>query len=67
MGGDDDEGRVVTSWSAEDGLDRAAEHEGVENYITEKVRAEKVVPGKYYPPTDEMVREWRQVKGERGQ
>ena len=52
---------------AEDVLEWAVEHEGIENYIKEKVRAEKVAPGKYYPPTDEMVQEWRQVKGERGQ
>ena len=67
MVGDNDGVLVVPSWMAEDVLEWAVEHEGVENYIKEKVRAEKVVPGKYYPPTDEMIQEWRRVKGERGQ
>ena len=31
------------------------EHEAAENYVKEKVRAEGVIPGKYYPPTAELI------------
>ena len=67
MVGDGDGVLVVPSWMAEAVLEWADEHEGTENYIKEKIRAEKVVPGRYYPPTQEMVDEWRRVKKERGQ
>jgi hypothetical protein len=51
---------------AEAVLDWAEMHEGTENYIKEKIREEKVAPGKYYPPTEEMHQEWMRVKKERG-
>jgi 5-oxopent-3-ene-1,2,5-tricarboxylate decarboxylase / 2-hydroxyhepta-2,4-diene-1,7-dioate isomerase len=66
MVGDGDGVLVVPSWMAQDVLEWAIEHEEVENYIKEKIRAEGVAPGKYYPPTEETRREWQQVKKERG-
>ena len=66
MVGDDDGVIVVPSWMANDVLEHATEHEEVENYIKEKIRDEKVAPGKYYPPRPESFEEWRQVKKDRG-
>ena len=66
MVGDDDGVIVVPSWMAKDVLEHATEHEEVENYIKEKIRDEKVAPGKYYPPRPESFEEWRQVKKDRG-
>ncbi|MDA1280111.1 MAG: hypothetical protein O3B95_08750 [Chloroflexi bacterium] len=66
MVGDDDGVIVVPSWMARQVLDHATEHEEVENYIKEKIRAENVAPGKYYPPRPESFEEWRRVKKERG-
>lgn len=66
MVGDNDGVLVVPSWMAETVLEWALEHEETENYIKEKIRAEKAIPGKYYPPTTEMKAEWRRVKKERG-
>ena len=67
MVGDGDGVLVVPSWMAEAVLEWADVHEGAENYIKEKIRAEKVTPGRYYPLTEEMVDEWLRVKKERGQ
>ena len=64
--GDGDGVLVVPSWMAQAVLDWAIEHEGVENYIKEKIRAEGVRPGKYYPRTEEMKAEWQRVQAERG-
>jgi regulator of RNase E activity RraA len=64
--GDNDGVLVVPSWMAEAVLQWADEHEGTENYVKEKVRAEKVAPGKYYPPTEAMKDEWLRVKKQRG-
>jgi regulator of RNase E activity RraA len=66
MVGDDDGVLVVPSWMAAAVLQWAEEHEGTENYIKEKIRAEKVAPGKYYPPTEAMKDEWLAVKAKRG-
>lgn len=57
---------VVPSWMAAAALEWVVEHEGVENYIKEKIRAEKVAPGRYYPPTAAMRDEWLRVAKERG-
>ena len=65
MVGDNDGVLVVPSWMAEAVLEWAITHEGVENYIKEKIRSEKVVPGKYYPPSPEMKAEWERVKRQR--
>ncbi len=61
--GDNDGVLVVPSWMAEAALEWAVEHEDAENYIKEKVRAERVVPGRYYPPTQELIDEMHRVKG----
>lgn len=61
MVGDNDGVLVVPSWMAEAALAWAIEHEGVENYIKEKIRGEKVAPGRYYPPTPELKAEWQQL------
>ena len=66
MVGDDDGVIVVPSWMAAEVLEHATEHEEVENYIKEKIKAEGVAPGKYYPPQPESFEEWRRVKKERG-
>lgn len=60
--GDDDGVVVVPSWMAEEVLERATEHEEVENYIKEKIKKEKVRPGKYYPPGPETFEEYRRLK-----
>ena len=67
MVGDGDGVLVVASWMAAAVLQWAVEHEGVENYIKEKILEQQVTPGKYYPPTEEMKDEWLQVKAERGE
>ena len=66
MVGDDDGVIVVPSWMAKAVLEHATEHEEVENFIKEKIRAEGVVPGKYYPPQPESFEEWRRVKKRTG-
>ena len=63
MVGDNDGVLVVPSWMAEAALEWAVEHENAENYIKDKVRAEGVPPGKYYPPTDELIAEMHRVRG----
>ena len=63
--GDNDGVLVVPSWMAEAVLEWAVEHEDAENYVKEKVRAEGVRPGKYYPPTAETIEEMYRVKGRR--
>ena len=65
--GDNDGVLVVPSWMAEAALEWAIDHEGAENYIKEKVRAEGVAPGKYYPPNDDLMAEWSRVRQERGE
>ena len=66
MVGDDDGVICVPSWMAEKVLEWATLHEEAENYVKEKIEAENVHPGKYYPPTPETVQEWIKVKKERG-
>ena len=63
MVGDNDGVLVVPSWMAEAALEWALEHENAENYVKEKIRAERVIPGKYYPPTPELIAEMHRVKG----
>ncbi len=61
--GDDDGVVVVPSWFAAECVEIVEEHEGVEAYIKEKIVAERVRPGKYYPPTPEMWAEYRANRG----
>ncbi len=56
--GDDDGCVVVPSWFAEEAVVWVEEHEGVEGYVKEKIQAENVRPGKYYPPTDATMQEY---------
>ena len=56
--GDDDGCVVVPSWFAEEAVVWVEEHEGVEGYVKEKILAENVRPGKYYPPTDATMQEY---------
>ena len=61
MAGDNDGVLVIPSWMAEAVLDWAIEHEGAENLLKDKIKAECVTPGKYYPPTQETIEEWRRL------
>lgn len=60
--GDDDGVVVVPSWFAADCVQIVEDHEGVEAYIKQKIEADGVAPGTYYPPTPEMWDEWRKQK-----
>ena len=60
--GDGDGVVVVPSWFAAECVEIVEEHEGVEAYIKQKIMAEKVAPGKYYPPTPAMWEEYRKQK-----
>ena len=62
MVGDGDGVVVVPSWFATECVGVVEEHEGVEAYIKEKIQAEGVAPGKYYPPTPEIWKEYRAQK-----
>ena len=64
MVGDNDGVLVVPSWLAEKVLEWAVEHEGAENLVKEKIKEEKAIPGKYYPPTQETIEEWRRKNSE---
>ena len=66
MVGDNDGVLVVPSWMAEAALEWAIEHEDAENYVKEKIRAEGVPPGKYYPPTAETIAEMHRVRRDSG-
>ena len=61
MVGDNDGVLVVPSWMAQAVLEWAVEHEGAENLVKDKIKAEGVAPGKYYPPTEETIKEWRKL------
>ena len=60
--GDGDGVVVVPSWFAEECVSIVEEHEGVEAYVKQKIEAEGVRPGRYYPPTPEMWEEYRAQK-----
>lgn len=61
--GDNDGVVVVPSWFAAECVEIVESHEEVEAFIKEKILAEQVVPGKYYPPTPERYAEMRAQKG----
>ena len=63
MVGDNDGVLVVPSWMAEAVMEWAVEHEEAENYVKQKIRAEGVSPGRYYPVTEETIAEMHRVKG----
>lgn len=57
--GDGDGVVVIPSWFAAECADRVEIYEEAETRIKEKILAENVVPGRYYPPTDELKEEIR--------
>ena len=63
--GDDDGVVVVPSWYAGECIEWVEETEAVEAYIKEKIRKEKVRPGKYYPPSQATREEYRRLKAAR--
>jgi regulator of RNase E activity RraA len=64
--GDNDGVVVVPSWFAAECVTICEEHESVEAYIKQKILAEGVAPGKYYPPTPTMWEEYRAWKAAGG-
>jgi 5-oxopent-3-ene-1,2,5-tricarboxylate decarboxylase / 2-hydroxyhepta-2,4-diene-1,7-dioate isomerase len=60
--GDGDGVVVVPSWFAEECVTMVEDHEGVEAYIKQKIEAEGVAPGTYYPPTPAMYEEYQRSK-----
>lgn len=52
--GDGDGVVVVPSWFAQECVDLVEEHEAAESLVKERILAEGVVPGKYYPPGPEI-------------
>ena len=61
--GDNDGVVVVPSWFAEECIEWVEDHEGAEAYIKEKILKEKVLPGKYYPPSIDTINEYRKSIG----
>ncbi len=53
--GDDDGVVVVPSWFAEECVELTEAHEAAEALVKERILAEGVVPGKYYPPGPEIL------------
>ncbi len=62
--GDADGVVVVPSWFAEECVELTEVHEEAENMIKDRILAEGVVPGKYYPPKEET---YEQVRAARKQ
>ncbi|HMN31321.1 MAG TPA: hypothetical protein PKE45_24430 [Caldilineaceae bacterium] len=60
--GDGDGVVVVPSWFAAECVAVVEEHEAIEGYVKQKILAEGVAPGKYYPPTPAMWEEYRAQK-----
>jgi regulator of RNase E activity RraA len=60
--GDDDGVVVVPSWFAAECVAAVEEHEAIEAYIKQKIQAEGVRPGKYYPPSPGIYEEYRRLK-----
>ncbi|MBI4312780.1 MAG: hypothetical protein HY681_13515 [Chloroflexi bacterium] len=66
LAGDDDGIVVVPAAWAEEVIAWAEEHEEAEEYVKGKILAEKVSPGRYYPPTEATIKEMRAQKGRGG-
>ena len=60
--GDDDGIVVVPSWFAEECVSLVEEQEEIESFIKEKILAEGCVPGKYYPATPQIRKEFQDYK-----
>ena len=54
---------VVPRPVATEVLEWAEEHEGLEEYVKGLIEDEDVAPGKYYPPSDETLRRYRESRG----
>lgn len=63
--GDGDGVVVVPSWFAAECVAICEEHEGVEAYVKQKILAEGVPPGTYYPPSPAMWDEYRATRQNR--
>ena len=63
VAGDDDGVVVVPRVVAAEVLEWAEEHERLEEFVKGLVEAEGVAPGKYYPPTEETLRRFRESGG----
>lgn len=61
--GDDNGVVVVPAYMAEEVVTWAEEHERGEEHVKERVLAEGVRPGKYYPPSDALKAELREKLG----
>ena len=61
--GDNDGVAVVPSWFAEECIEWVEDHEGAEAFVKEKIMKENVVPGKYYPPSQDTINEYRKSIG----
>ncbi|MBI4198711.1 MAG: hypothetical protein HY533_06345 [Chloroflexi bacterium] len=62
--GDDDGIVVVPAAWAEEVVAWVEEHEEAEEYVKGKILAEHVSPGRYYPPTEETIKEMRRFKAQ---
>lgn len=62
--GDDDGIVVVPAAWAEEVIAWVEEHEEAEEYVKGKILAEHVSPGRYYPPTEETIKEMRRFKAQ---
>ena len=60
--GDDDGVVVVPSWFAEECVELTEVHEEAETMIKERILADGVVPGKYYPPGPETFEKVRAAR-----
>ena len=60
--GDDDGVVVVPRLVATEVLEWAEDHEGLEEYVKGLIENENVPPGKYYPPSDETLRRYRESR-----
>jgi regulator of RNase E activity RraA len=65
--GDNDGVVVVPSWFAAECAEMVEEHEGIEAYVKQKIMADRVAPGKYYPPSPETWEEFRTQRADRAQ
>ena len=61
--GDDDGVVVVPSYMAAEVIDWVEIHEAAEEYVKEKILAERCAPGRYYPPTDATKEEMLRLRG----
>ena len=61
---DDDGVVIVPECIIEEVINWVEEHEEVEEWIKTLIEEENVAPGKYYPPTQETIEEWRKLNSQ---